>query len=167
MKKLSVPVTNIGSVSLLMTFIILCLVTFSTLSLSHSASEYRYSLKLAEHNQAYYAASAKASVTLAKIDAILNEAYKDNRAGYCGEVAEKLAQLGNVATDFSGDVWTVSFTTPVDDAQALQVVLTLNQPEDSAGGYYKITSWRESNARVWKGDDSLHLISPPTGQTAP
>lgn len=46
-EKRSHPVTNIGSVSLLMTFVVLCLAIFAALSISGAISEYRYSQKIA------------------------------------------------------------------------------------------------------------------------
>ena len=61
MKRRSYPVTNIGSVSLLMIFIVLCLVAFSALSLSGAVSDRQYSQKIARHNTEYYEASAQAT----------------------------------------------------------------------------------------------------------
>ena len=48
-KKLSI--TNIGTVSLLMIFIILCMVTFAALSLSSAAADHRFSQKMADHSK--------------------------------------------------------------------------------------------------------------------
>ena len=54
------PVVNIGSSSLLVIFLVLCLVTFATLSLSSARSDYNISRRLAERKTESYAASSQA-----------------------------------------------------------------------------------------------------------
>ena len=49
MNKRKFPVTNIGSVSLLMIFIVLCMVTLAALSLSTASGSYRSAQTLAGH----------------------------------------------------------------------------------------------------------------------
>lgn len=61
-------VINIGSSSLLVIFLILCLVTFATLTLSSAVSDYRFSQKLADRKTAYYEASNRAEELLSQID---------------------------------------------------------------------------------------------------
>lgn len=160
MKKTSFPITNIGSVSLLMTFIVLCLVTFSTLSLSASVSEYHYSQKLAGHNTDYYNASNEATAILKEIDGILDNAYTENRGRYYSSAEEQLEQLDHVTADFSKDVPTIIYEVPVNESQVLQVTLSLNSPRKVSKGYYKITSWKEIAASQWEGDDHLELFTP-------
>lgn len=160
MKKSSFPVTNIGSVSLLMIFTVLCLVTFATLSLSSTVSEYRYSRKLAEHNQAYYLASNTATATLREIDDILNTAYTEDEERYYANVRKELARLEDVTADFSGDAPTIAYEVPVNATQALRIVLSLNGQADLDKGYYRIVSWKEIASTQWNGDNSLKLITP-------
>ena len=76
MKKKNFSITNIGTVSLLMIFIILCMVTFAALSLSSAAADHRFSQKMADHSKEYYKASGQAETKLAEIDHILDIAYK-------------------------------------------------------------------------------------------
>lgn len=158
MKKRPYPVINIGSVLLLMTFIVLCLAIFSALSLSSSASEYHYSEKLADHNRDYYSACGKANEVLQNIDDILETAYKGSRANYYRTAERELKGLEQVDSDFSQHSPTVTYRIPVNKTQYLQVVLTLNPPDRTDEGYYRITSWQEVPASQWKGDDSLTLI---------
>lgn len=160
MKKTSFPVTNIGSVSLLMTFIVLCLVTFSTLSLSGSVSEYHYSQKLAAHNSDYYEASNKATATLQEIDKVLHDAYTRNRDRYFSAAKEQLGHIDSITSDFSRDVPTVTYEVPVSESQVLHVSLSLNNPGRVNEGYYKITAWKEAPASKWQGDDHLELFTP-------
>ena len=71
MKKKSLPVTNIGTISLIMIFIVLCMVTFAALSLSSAASDARLGQKMQAQLTGYYAASNKAEELLAQTDRIL------------------------------------------------------------------------------------------------
>ena len=75
MNKRKFPVTNIGSVSLLMIFIVLCMVTLAALSLSTASGSYRSAQTLAGHTTAYYRASNKAEKKLAKTEKILQACY--------------------------------------------------------------------------------------------
>ena len=59
------PITNIGSVSLIMIFIVLCMVIFAILSLSESTGDYKFTEKLASHTTDYYTASSQAERALA------------------------------------------------------------------------------------------------------
>lgn len=64
---------NIGSSSLLIIFLILCLATFAILSVSSAKNDYSFSEKLAARKTQYYDASAKASLILDEIDTRLSE----------------------------------------------------------------------------------------------
>ena len=75
MNKRKFPVTNIGSVSLLMIFIVLCMVTLAALSLSTASGSYRSAQTLAGHTTAYYRASNKAEKKLAETEKILQTCY--------------------------------------------------------------------------------------------
>ena len=75
MNKRKFPVTNIGSVSLLMIFIVLCMVTLAALSLSTASGSYRSAQTLAGHTTAYYRASNKAEKKLAETEKILQACY--------------------------------------------------------------------------------------------
>lgn len=64
---------NIGSSSLLVIFLVLCLATFAILSLSSAKSDHTFSERLAAHKQAYYEASERAETIVGEIDRILYE----------------------------------------------------------------------------------------------
>ncbi len=159
MNKQYTPVTNIGSVSLLMTFIVLCLAVFATLSLSGSISEYRYSQKIAEHNQEYYQASSTATQTLREIDRLLHAAYSSSPDIYYEVIEEQLTSLGTFTLDFGADRHTVSYEVPIGSSQCLQVCLSLNEPAGLNDGFYRIVTWQEVPSSLWNGDDSLNLLT--------
>lgn len=64
---------NIGSSSLLVIFLVLCLATFAILTLSSARSDYSFSERLAGHKKAYYEASAEAERVVDAVDRILWE----------------------------------------------------------------------------------------------
>lgn len=158
MKRKSYPVTNIGSVSLLMVFIVLCLVTFATLSLSSAAGDYKYSQNTAQHNTEYYNACNQASLRLKKIDNILSEAYQNNAADYYSEVSDQFTSMENVTADFTTDTPSISFEIKINKTKALKVVLTLNSPDKLFDGFYNISSWQEVSTADWKSNEHLNLF---------
>ena len=158
MKKKTYPVANIGSVSLLMVFIILCLVTFATLSLSSAAGDYKYSKDTAGHNTEYYNACNEAERKLKEIDGILETAYKNSSDDYVVEAAALLTTLQGITTDFSADEPQLTFDEKINEDKALKIVLTLNNSDKLSGGFYRITSWQEISTAGWEGNDRLKLI---------
>lgn len=60
-----------GSTSILIIFVLLCLVVFASLSLVSANSDQKLSQKLAARTQAYYAACNEAETALAALDAAL------------------------------------------------------------------------------------------------
>lgn len=180
MKKTSRPMANMGSVPLLMTFIILCLAVFAILALSGAAKEYRYSQKIAEYNLAYYEASNSATETLKEIDSLLHRAHLEFPDEYYKAAKEQLSQLHDLQADFSGAEPVLTYEVPINDSQKLQVVLTLNPVEDIAGGYgaagrrqtysqteafapagyYRITAWQKLPSTEWKADNRMNLLHP-------
>ena len=158
MKKKSFPVTNIGSVSLMMIFIVLCLVTFATLSLSSATGDYHFSQKIATHNTLYYEACNEATSRLADIDKVLEDAYKNNSANYLTAASDKLNSSGLCSTASSKNVFTASYQVSVNDTKSLMVELTLNPTDKLSDGYYRVTKWQEIDNEEWAGDNSLTLI---------
>ena len=157
MNKKKFSVTNIGSISLLMIFIILCMVTLAALSLSSAASEANTARKFADHNTKYYQADNQAEETLDIIDGILAESYtaSADSASYFTEVNTRLAKL---STNITLDISTDNESATLDDSQSLEVKLTLTDPFTTSGGLYKITSWKEVKISDWNADNSMKLI---------
>ena len=71
MKKKNFSITNIGTVSLLMIFIILVWLPSCRAFASSAAADHRFSQKMADHSKEYYKASGQAETKLAEIDHIL------------------------------------------------------------------------------------------------
>ena len=77
-KKTRSSFINIGFSSIVMVFIMICLVTFATLSVLTAHSDYRLSQKMAQKTTAYYEADATARDMAASIDKELFHIYSDS-----------------------------------------------------------------------------------------
>lgn len=162
MKKKSFPITNIGTISLMMIFIVLCMVTFAALSLSSAVSDSRSGQKMSVHTEEYYAASNRAEEILASVDGIFSDAYSraQDAEEYYKMVSEGLPDT--VTSEQEEGQFQVRYQVDVNDSQAIQVLLAVLSPEqiqrEGFGGFYKILSWQEIQTTTWEGDNSLQLI---------
>ena len=95
-KKSSKAGMSIGASSILIIFIIVCLVTFAVLSLVSAGADYRLSQKVAERNQSYYNATSAAQ--------------------------EKLRDLSREPRDFAE---LKEFDQPINDSQVIHVTVML------------------------------------------
>ena len=80
-EKAPAPFFNMGASSLLVIFLILCLVTFAILTLTSAKSDADFAEKLAHHKTNYYAACNTAENTLDEIDAVLADAWQLSDTG--------------------------------------------------------------------------------------
>ena len=162
MKKKSLPVTNIGTISLIMIFIVLCMVTFAALSLSSAASDARLGQKMQAQLTGYYAASNKAEELLAQTDRILADTGSKtaDTAEFFARGSEENAGF-TTAEETDGQL-TLAYQVDINDSQALSVRLAIRSPqqikEESADSYYKILSWQVIHTKDWEGDNTLQLI---------
>ena len=115
--------------------------------------------KIAQHNQEYYEASNEATQLLREIDRILHAAYANGSGSFYTASEELLTGLGGISMDFSLEQPTIAYEVSINDTQALKVILTLNRPDQTASGYYKISTWQEIPSTTWEGDDSLNLMN--------
>ena len=118
---------NIGSSSILLVFVILCLIAFATLSIVSANADAKLSNKVAERTTAYYEAHNEAIATIATVHQELvliysqaeDEADYFNRAGY-----EK------------------NYEFPISDLQSLSVKLNVLYPENKEGPFYEILTFK-------------------------
>lgn len=165
-RKKQTSFVNIGSSSLLVIFLILCLVTFATLSLSSAQSDYRFSKRLADRRTEYYTASNKAELILDQIDTVLSETYNSTPKTYFSSAADTLSKLTPEAdgeefslhTDFSSKNPLVSYSIALNDKQSLSVELIILPVASSKNEFYKINKWSVVSVGDWTGDNTLKLI---------
>lgn len=134
---------NVGSSSILMVFVILCLVSFATLSIVSANADYKLSNKVATRTKAYYVACNEAEKTIAGIDQSLHELYlnANSMEDYFRDAGEKS-----------------SFLVDINDLQSLEITLTILYPETPEDAYYEITGWQVITTGELIYDDSLDLL---------
>ena len=97
---------NIGSASILLVFVILCLVSFAVLSIVSANADSKLSARVLERTTAYYAACNQAEQSLAGMDKTLQRMYasRQRRSLFCGGRSRKILRDSNLRlTDPAGD----------------------------------------------------------------
>lgn len=183
-EKAPAPFFNIDASSLLVIFLILCLVTFAILTLTSAKSDADFAEKLAHHKTNYYAACNTAESTLDKIDAVLADAWQlhtdtgknsinndssqpnltsSDTAAVFTEIETQLTALDSreqlqLSMDFTQSEPTISYAVAIDDKQNLCVTLTLTAAPAKGEAYYRISQWQVQSFGEWKGDQTLNLM---------
>jgi len=130
---------NIGTSSLILIFIVLCLVTFGLLSLSNAKSDWNLAAKNKDAVAAYYEADAKGVEFVAMVDGIVRETG--------GQPDRLKAALNDYYREESGVIAT---EIPMDFGQVLCVELQYAENLD-----YEILTWKVYNQDEYEIDDSL------------
>ena len=134
---------GIGSSSILVIFVILCLVSFATLSIASANADYKLSQKLLERTTAYYTASNQAEASLAHLDKTLLSIYESS--------ASKEEYFQTVG-------YNKSFIIPITENQNLKVIVSIEYPETDGELFYRIQSWQVITAEQPAYDKGLNLI---------
>ncbi len=142
---------NIGLTSLILIFIILCLATFSLLSLSSARGDQSLALRSAQAVAEYYRADAEGEKWLKQADTILQ---KETVAGTMSQ--EEIKTLaGNVASELGCNVdeetGYISTDISMERGQALHIDLALTGDENR----YKVRSWYVYDSGNYEIDDSM------------
>lgn len=135
---------NVGTSSILLIFVTLCLVSFATLSLVSANADRKLSTKVADRTVAYYNACNKAEQSIANIDATLKQVY---------------SQVGNKDEYFAQVGYSKTYAIPISELQTLNVHLSILYPENSAGPFYEINTWKIITTGELDYDDKLHVIT--------
>lgn len=128
-KKLSISL-NVGSSSILLIFVLLCLISFATLSIISAKTDSKLSSKVLDRTSAYYNACNEAEKALAGVDSTLAEVY---------------AQSKNAEEYFNTVGHNKSYIISISDLQTLQVTIEILYPEQDNDTFYSITSWQVLN----------------------
>ncbi len=112
----------LGASSLLLVFVVLCLVCFSALSLVSANAEARLTARLGENVAAWYAADAQAQAQLAKLDALLDE-------GHSGEALQEALAAQGFAYEQREDGAYVTFYVTISAYTALETQVRLEEEE--------------------------------------
>ena len=138
MRKSKYPVFNIGTASILTVFVILCMVTFATLSLLSARKDLDFTKQVAQNNTAYYEAANAATEQIAQIDKELSAAFQNGT--------------------FDAVQPQISLSIDIDRDHILAVELTTHAPTEENPSFYEITKFQKVLTKEWAGDDSLNLM---------
>jgi hypothetical protein len=135
---------NIGLPSIMLIFVVLCLVSFGVLSMVSANADRKLSQKVLERQKQYYEASNEANEMLAGVDDKLHAIYDT-----AGSRDEYISLISDIPT---------SYTYEVGDIQYLQVTLSFLYPSSPSEPLYQIMEWKLVTEDDLDYDSSLHLI---------
>lgn len=138
---------NIGTSSLLIIIVILCLVCFSGLSITSANADYRLSKRLADRTTAYYEACNQAQSSLAELSEKLEELYNQSasKADYENKIKESLQD-------------SLTFSYSINENQILQVSISPLYPDTAESDFIQITGWQIVNIAAPDLDNSLPVF---------
>ena len=143
---------NIGTSSILVTFVLLALVTFAALSYMSARSDYVLSKEAANRTASYYDANRMAEIYLANIEALLSkhlDSCADEKEYYDG-VEALFSDNENIEVSDSEDgLKKLSYTVAVTNGQNLNVSLTVHYPDISDDRLFTIDKWTTNVNRQW------------------
>lgn len=135
--------TGTGSASILVIFVILCLVSFAALSIVSANADYKLSTKVLNRTTAYYEAVGKAQSLLAQLDQTLADVFSECE----GEEAY-----------FNSVGRSKSFVIPISGLQSLEVSVTILYPVSDTDHFYRVDAFRVVTTGELDFDDTLNLI---------
>lgn len=145
-KKSSLSFTSgVGSSSILVIFVILCLVSFATLSIVSANADYKLSRKVLDRTTAYYDAMQEAEQDLSVLSQTLFTLYEntENEEAY-------FAAAGHNKT----------FLVPISDLQSLEVSVTIEYPKTDTDVFYTIDTYRVIITGELEYEENLQFFIP-------
>ena len=150
-------VTSVGITSLALIFVMLCLLTFSVLSLVSARADMRLSQRSARRTTAYYDAENQANDILLAVISGLEDcrAEAEAESSFYAQIWERLD--GQNAISFT-DSPSLCYEVPLESEQLLHVVLELSYEPYEDGSHYRILEWRTESTHEWETDKTLPLL---------
>lgn len=149
---------NIGSVSILVIFVLLCLTTFATLSLVSANADQKLTKAAADSVTEFYKADSAAEEILKQIDTVLKANSDEiDEQTYFSLCALELEGLNNITVNSSNDGLSAEYKVPINENRELFVAIDILYPASQADKRYKIAKWQAKQIDEWELDDSLKL----------
>jgi hypothetical protein len=154
---------HFGFSTILISFVMICIVTFCALALLTANADYKLSRKVADRTSAYYEAEESAFETLVQLDSLLTGCYADtfSKRDYeknARASAEQYAAEHPDITVSTDDGTTLAWEIPFGDSQTLAVSLTVSYPPENDGSCYTLDEWRTTSAVPESETQTLDLI---------
>lgn len=138
---------NIGTSSILVIIVILCLVCFAGLSIVSAVADYKLSNKLAERTTSYYEASNLANEKFAELDTAFLKLYQESSG--------KEEYMQKIKESYSDSL---TFSYPINDTQALSVSVEPVYPDAETGNFFKVTCFQVITIQEPELDNSLPVL---------
>lgn len=150
--------SSFGFSTILLSFVMICVVTFSALSFMTAYSDYKLSKKAADKTIAYYAAQEQCFKRLEAVEALLKESFQSttDETSYYALLEEQLPKYGTVTTLASSLI--LSFKEEIAQNQYLTVTLLLPYPTKEQEAFYEIIVWKSVYTEAIFEEKPLDLI---------
>ena len=135
---------HVGSSLILVTFVLLCLVTFSILALTSAKSDYTMTLETAQNTTDYYNAANQAEQKLADISSVLKECLRNSSdaSGYFQELKHHLSSDESVLLNQNTDTMIIEFVIPINASRTLQVSLSAGYPQNNNEALFSVEVYK-------------------------
>lgn len=150
--------TNFGFSTILLSFVMICVVTFSALSLVTAQSDYKLSKKVADKTRKYYEAEVKAYDIIAKIDSLLINSYyaSTDEANYYTIAEDRITDYG--IFEITSDAHYFLIEEQISSDQYLSIKLKITYPYESTDTFFEIIEWKSIYKTSIPEDGTLNLI---------
>lgn len=154
--------SNFGFSTLLIGFTMLCILTFSVLTLVTANSDYKLSKKYAEKNTSYYEAEAVAYSTLSSIDSQLYNIYRRSVSAedYFNIITTELnidSKHKGLKASENGNLY-YDFDIEISKIQSLEISLQICYPASTTDNFYQIKKWQLVTDTAVDEDNTLNLL---------
>lgn len=152
MKKDRKLTMNIGIISFVMIFIILCMITFAILSLASAKSNRDSNLKSILHKEEYYQLSNQGQDILQEIDDFLYQKYQTSTSKE--QYFNSLSAIKTVHDTITIEEHIVSFYCS-SKSQKLYVEIEILYPGKQL---YTIRTWKTESNKEWSPDNNINIL---------
>ncbi|MCR5233535.1 MAG: hypothetical protein K6E53_06450 [Lachnospiraceae bacterium] len=137
---------NVGTSSVLVAFMLLCMVSFAALTYVSAKSDYTLSRQTAERTTQYYEANRLAELYMTNIEGLLSKRVRDcsNAADFYSSIPELFADNDSIMVSeeqYPDNPVTLSYTVPINDTLEIQVSLKTHYPEETDTSLFSIEAW--------------------------
>ena len=158
-EKRSFSFISTGVTSMVLIFVMLCLVTFSVLSLVSAESNLRLAQRSAQRTTAYYEAENRANDILIALETAAKELRSEGQTSPEDFAREVLTLAGDTGAALT-DTRTVAYQVPLGEDQLLYVELEVRPEPGPEGLHCRIEAWQVISQYDWAPDETLDLAAP-------
>lgn len=160
MNKKKTTFFSAGISTILLVFVLLCLITFAVLSLATANADYKLSGQTAERVKEYYGAQSEAAGRLKEIDGLLLEQYNNSKDQ--DEFEEKVLQNMSGENNFqirnTREGVRITFSQKIGEEKVLEAELAVCYPKQEGDGLYRIQSWKSVPDTRWEPETTLPVM---------